>query len=90
MAEAKTTYVFKHKEIAEALVKHQGLHEGIWGIYVEFGIGAVNVGTPDQNLVPAAIVPIVSIGLQRFEELNSLAVDAAEVNPAIKQRKPKK
>ena len=90
MAEAKTTYVFKHKEIAEALVKHQDLREGIWGIYVEFGIGGANIGTPDQNLVPAAIVPIVSIGLQRFEELNPLSVDAAKVNPSVKRRKQKK
>jgi hypothetical protein len=78
---------FSFKEIAEALVRHQGLHEGIWGIYVEFGIGAGNVApAPGADLLPAAIVPVVKFGLQRFPELNSLAVDAAVVNPVPKAK----
>ena len=73
---------FAHKEVAEALVKQQGIHEGVWGIYVEFGIGAANVRHAETaDLNPAAIVPIVKIGIQRFDELNNLTVDAAEVNP---------
>jgi hypothetical protein len=88
MAEAKT-YTFKHKEIAEALVKHLGLHEGIWGILVEFGISAANIGNPDGDQLPAAIVPILHIGLQRYEKLNSLSVDAAKVNPPPKKKTTK-
>lgn len=83
MAESRN-YIFSYKEIAEALVKQQGIHEGIWGIYVEFGIGAANIGsTPESNdAVPAAIVPIQRMGIQRFDEATNLTVDAAEVNPA--------
>jgi|APFre7841882724_1041349.scaffolds.fasta_scaffold372955_1 hypothetical protein len=83
-------YVFKYKEIAEALVKYQDIHEGIWGIYIEFGIQGANIGTvQEDNILPAAIVPVVGVGLQRFEKLTSLSVDAAEVNP-VKQQKATK
>jgi len=76
--------VFSHKEVVEALVRKQGLTEGIWGLYVEFGIGAANVGTSHEqpDLLPAAIVPIVKIGLQRYESENNLAVDAATLTSA--------
>ncbi len=76
--------LFDYKEVAEALIKKQDLHEGLWGIYVEFGLGAININsdqTPD-SLTPAAIVPVRRIGIQRFPEANSLTVDAAQVNPS--------
>lgn len=72
---------FTFKEIAETLVKRQGLHEGIWGIFVKFGFGASNVGPNENSLQPAALVPIVEIGLQKFDKENNLSVDAAKVNP---------
>lgn len=74
-------YVFSFKEVVEALIKKQDLHEGNWGIYVEFGLGAANVGPTDDQLLPTAIVPIQKIGIQRVPKENSLAVDAAKVNP---------
>jgi hypothetical protein len=82
MAEVKT-YAFDYKEVAEALIKKQGIHEGLWGVYMEFGIGAANIPSDpsQQTLLPAAIVPVVKIGIQRFDRPTSLTVDAAEVNP---------
>jgi len=74
--------IFSHKEVVEALIKQQGIHEGIWGLWVKFGIQGANVGAGLTNLVPAAIVPVLEIGLQKFEEVTNLSVDAAEVNPA--------
>lgn len=75
---------FSYREIAEILVKQQGIHEGLWGIYVEFGIGAANVGnTPGGDLTPTAMVPLARMGIQRYdEEAPGLTVDAAVVNPA--------
>jgi len=84
-------YAFTHKDVAAALVKAAGLHEGIWGLSVEFGIQAINIGVsnkPGPDLVPAAIIPIIGFGLQRFEEENGISVDAAEVNPPAR-KKPK-
>jgi hypothetical protein len=37
----------------------------------------------DVDAIPAAIVPLQRLGIQRFdEEVKGLTVDAAEVNPA--------
>jgi len=64
-------------------VKKQGIHEGIWGLYVEFGIQGANIGTDQakKDLVPAAIVPILRLGIQRFPDENQMTVDAAKANP---------
>ena len=82
MPDAPKIYPFTHQELAEILIKHKNIHEGLWGIYVEFGIGATNIGQGPNDMLPAAIVPIVKLGLQRFPEPNNLTVDAAKVNPA--------
>lgn len=76
-----TQIAFKHKELAELLVKSQNIHEGIWGLFLRFGIGATNVGPSDADLNPAAIVPVLEIGLQKFDKENNISVDAAKVNP---------
>ena len=77
-----TQYTFSHKEVVEALIKKQGLHAGLWMLYVEFGLGAANVGPAEDQITPAAIVPLVKLGLQKGEKENALTVDAAKVNPA--------
>ncbi len=82
-----TQIIFKHKELAEILVKQQRIHEGIWGLYVRFGLGAQNVGVSDADLNPTAIIPVLEIGLQKFEKETNLSVDAAKVNP--KPQEPK-
>jgi len=73
---------FSYRDVATALVRHARLNEGKWGVYAEFGIGAGNIGDPEGNLMPAAIVPVVKFGLVPVTELNTMSVDAAEVNPA--------
>ena len=80
MAESQT-YMFSFKELAEALVKQQGIHEGIWGVYIQFGITATNIGENPKDIIPAAVVPVLKIGIQKFPEENNLTVDAAQVNP---------
>lgn len=83
MAEARQI-TFTYRELAEILVKQQDVHEGLWGIYAEFGIGAANINpAPGADAVPSAIVPLQRFGIQRFdEEVQGLTVDAAIVNPA--------
>jgi hypothetical protein len=72
---------YSFKDLAALMVKDQGISEGFWGLFVRFGIGATNAGQSDSDLKPTALVPVVELGLQRFEELNNLSVDAAQVNP---------
>ena len=81
MAEA-TQYVFNHQQLAEILIKEQDLHDGLWIIQYQFGIGGANIGPTVEQLNPAAVVPILSIALARTPEPNNLTVDAAKVNPA--------
>ncbi len=83
-----TQLSFSHKEVATALLKAQNIHEGIWGLYLKFGIRAMNVGASDDDLQPSAIVPVLSVGLQRFDKINNLSVDAAEANPRQPKTKP--
>jgi hypothetical protein len=80
MAEA-SQFVFSFQELAGVLVKQQNIHDGHWGLFVKFGIQAANVAGPDGNLLPTALVPILEIGIQRFDQPNSLSVDASVVNP---------
>lgn len=96
MAEVEK-YVFDYKEIVTELVKKQNIHEGIWALYIEFGIAAANVAMrlaldpsapapkePPTEVTPTAIIPIQKIGIVRTDQLNSISVDAAEVNPKPK------
>lgn len=82
MPEAKN-YLFNYTELAEMMIKKVDLHEGLWGIYLEFTQGGANVPlTPDGKTIgPAAITIIKTVGIQRFDAPNNLTVDAAEVNP---------
>lgn len=84
--------IYTFKEIAELLVQDRDIHEGYWGIYVKFGIKAANAGETDADLRPTALVPVLELGLQKFDALNNLSVDASKVNPsrgAASRRRPK-
>jgi hypothetical protein len=75
---------FAYQELAEILIRQQDIHEGLWAVFVEFGIGGANISPgPGADAVPAAIVPIQRMGIQKFDdEVPGLTVDAAKVNPA--------
>jgi len=82
--------IFDHKEVAEALIRKHGIHEGLWGVYFEFGFGALNLGDEATKiLTPTAIVSVKKIGIQRFPEENNLTVDAAKVNPVTSTKRSK-
>ena len=46
-----------------------------------FGLGATTAGPNQQDVLPAAIVPVMSIGITKFDTENNLTVDAAKINP---------
>jgi hypothetical protein len=82
--------VFEYREIVEALVKKQDIHEGIWALYIEFGISAANVamrlgdafGDEEPTQVsPSAIIPVQKIGIVKTDKESNITVDAAKVNP---------
>lgn len=81
MAETKQI-TFTHKEVVEALIKHAGFHEGRWALHVRFGLAASNIGPSEEAMNPAAVVPILELGLSKTDKITNLSVDAAEVNPS--------
>jgi hypothetical protein len=74
--------IFSYKEVVTALIKDQHIHEGIWGFIVNFGMQAQNVGPNENELRPAVLIPLLSVGLMKFDKETNISVDAAKVNPA--------
>jgi hypothetical protein len=84
MAEVET-FGFDLKEVAAALIKQQGIHDGLWIIAFEFNLGAGLVGASKEDVRPSAFVQINKISLVRQNEIlgaPNLIVNAAEINPA--------
>jgi hypothetical protein len=80
--------VFSYKEVVTALLKAQGIHEGLWSLFVRFGLNAANIGENEESVRPAAIIPVLEIGLQKGEKENNVTVDAAKANPKPPSTKP--
>jgi len=82
MAEA-TQFVFSHKELVEILIRHQNLHDGIWAASFQLGMGNTQVPSPTGGeTLPAVVVTIFGVGLQKADKEGPSALDAAKVNPA--------
>ena len=47
-----TQYSFSLAEVAEALIKQQGLHEGKWLVGIEFGIHVGVMGMTPESIWP--------------------------------------
>jgi hypothetical protein len=83
-----TQYTFDLRDVAIALIKAQGLHEGKWVIALELGLAAGLFGSDPKDptaVNPGAIIAVQSIQLTKHPEnapVHRLVVDAAEVNPA--------
>lgn len=84
--------ILTHKNVILALIKHQNIHEGIWQLYIEFGLTGANMPIAEEKednlrLCPTAIIPIKTIGLLRVDKENPLALDASKVNPPVSDPK---
>lgn len=81
----ETTHLkFSYQEVLECLIKQAGLHSGKWQLVFSFGITGANIGPNEKDTVPAAIVSITHMGLQKAAPQSppALTADAAVVNPA--------
>jgi hypothetical protein len=74
--------LFKYPEVVEALLKQSDIHEGLWTLAVQFGLGATNAGPSAEELKPSAIVSVLALGIARADKATNLTVDAGVVNPA--------
>jgi len=76
-------------EITELLVKHEGLHEGLYNLSFEFQITAGLVPTKiKKTQAPGMMFGISQIGLSKTpkEKANLHTVDAAKVNPKLQKK----
>ena len=80
---------FNYREVAEALIRYHNINAGLWGISIKFGIQGANIGQgPGSDVTPAAIVPVLNMGLQRFDTPNNLTVDASKIAWEDTYKKP--
>ena len=79
-----TSYMFKHKELLELLIKKAGIHEGKWMLMMNLGFSGGNIGQNPEETSPGAVVAVLNVGIQQAPPNSppGLTLDAAQVNPA--------
>ena len=78
------------RELATVLVKHYGIKQGAYDLFVEYQIGVGAVGPDKDNLLPGAMIAVARVGLIAAQQLGPTTVDAALVNKAKKITKKSK
>jgi len=75
-------------ELTEILIKHQGLHEGLYNLTVQFQIAVGAIGPAPELIYPGAMLGVSRIGLSKTEKekVNNHTVDAAKTNPVPKKK----
>lgn len=79
--------LFDIKDVVALLVKHEGIHEGLFDPSIEFNIGIGNFGPAPTQVFPGAIIGVSKFGIQPAPIVGPHTVDAAKVNPAPTSRK---
>jgi hypothetical protein len=74
-------YTFSYKEVVEALIKFQDLHEGHWQLNPGVKMSASNLGQTMNHLKPTIVISIDNFGLLKVEQETNMTVNAAKVNP---------
>jgi hypothetical protein len=78
------------RDLAGVLVKHYGIHEGLFDLLVEFQIGTGAIGPDPTALTPGAMIGVSRVGLMPSKVEGPTTIDAAIVNPAKKALKKTK
>ena len=81
------THQYALNDLAEILVRHEGIHEGLYDLTVEFQFAVGAVGPAPESLLPGAMVGISRIGIVQSPQAGPNTVDAAKVNPSPTIRK---
>jgi hypothetical protein len=68
------------KEVAELLVKHYGLREGLWELALEMQVGIGQFGATPDAALPGAAFGVSRVGLARVAVAGPRTVNAAEIS----------
>ena len=81
--------VLSLQELAGLLIRHKGLHEGLYNLVVQFQFAAGAVGPSPEAVVPGVMFGVSGVGLEKVDQTGPHTVDAAVVNP-VPNKSPKK
>jgi hypothetical protein len=87
-----TQYSFSLAEVATALIKQQGLHEGKWMVSFDLAVAIGLMGPSPSEARPGASFNIQRVSIGKPPDQggpSSLIVDASEVNPSSSGKRPK-
>lgn len=79
---SRPTVVLSLRDLAELLIKHRGLHEGLYNLAFQFQIAVGAVGPSPEAAVPGAMLGVSGVGLEKVDQAGPHTVDAAVINPA--------
>lgn len=79
-----TSLINSPLELTTILIRHHGIHRGLWTLTVNFHVQGTNVCARDGEgtSFPGALLAVQGIGIREVEVPDALTVDAAAVNPA--------
>lgn len=72
------------RDLAAVLIRHYGLHEGLYDLLIEFQVGVGAVGPDPTALTPGAMIGVSRVGLIPSRSKGPTTVDAAIINPTKK------
>lgn len=86
MADTTTPVNFSLRDLAEILIRHQGIHSGNYELSINFQIAVGAVGPSESNVLPGAMIGVSGFGLVPAMITGPNTVDAAIANPLPKKR----
>lgn len=69
------------RDLVAILLKHHGIHDGLFDLAVEFQIGVGAVGPDAASSAPGVAIGVRRIGLVAAMQCGPNTVNAAEANP---------
>jgi hypothetical protein len=86
MADPTSPEIFSLRELAEILIRHKGVHDGIYEVSVHFQVAVGAVGPSESTVLPGAMIGVSGIGLVPAMAPGPNTVDAAIANPLRKTK----
>lgn len=68
------------RDVAELLVRHYGLREGLWELALEMQVGVGQFGAGPDTALPGAAFGVTRVGLVRVADAGPRTVNAAEIS----------
>jgi hypothetical protein len=90
LQEATQVGTLSLKQLAAVLVKHYGLHEGLYEASIDIQTSLGNIGMTAATVCPGAMFGVSGVGLRKAKVAALHTVDARVVNPRAGAAAPAK